>query len=287
VWVRPPPRAPKRASVTGIKSLCENSQLRLIRTESFLKYLQLMNSETAISTQNLSKKYEGHEALTGLNLEIQSGEIFGFLGHNGAGKTTTVSLLTTILPPTSGSATINGYDVIKKPAEVRNSIGYLPENVQFYQHLTLLENLEYFGQLSGIRKPKNRILETLELLDFSEPINRRLGGFSKGMRQRAGIAQAILHRPRVLFLDEPTSGLDPEGVIQLRELILRLNRELGMTIFMNTHLLDEANKLCGQIGVLKQGRLIYSDTLENAFVEFGTEESLENIYFKIDHKAQV
>jgi ABC-2 type transport system ATP-binding protein len=246
-----------------------------------------MNSETAISTQNLSKKYEGHEALTGLNLEIQSGEIFGFLGHNGAGKTTTVSLLTTILPPTSGSATINGYDVIKKPAEVRNSIGYLPENVQFYQHLTLLENLEYFGQLSGIRKPKNRILETLELLDFSEPINRRLGGFSKGMRQRAGIAQAILHRPRVLFLDEPTSGLDPEGVIQLRELILRLNRELGMTIFMNTHLLDEANKLCGQIGVLKQGRLIYSDTLENAFVEFGTEESLENIYFKIDHKAQV
>jgi ABC-2 type transport system ATP-binding protein len=254
---------------------------------SCFKYLEDMTSETAISTQNLSKEYEGHAALSELNLEVQAGEIFGFLGHNGAGKTTTVSLLTTILPPTSGSATINGYDVVKKSAEVRNSIGYLPENVQFYQHLTLFENLEYFGQLSGMRKPRIRIAETLELLDFTEPINRRLGGFSKGMRQRAGIAQAILHRPTILFLDEPTTGLDPEGVIALRELILRLNRELGMTIFMNTHLLDEANKLCGRIGVLKQGQLIYSDTLKNAFAEFGVEESLENIYFKIDRKARV
>ena len=246
-----------------------------------------MTSETAISTQNLSKEYDGQPALSDLNLEVQAGEIFGFLGHNGAGKTTTVSLLTTILPPTSGSATINGYDIVKKSSEVRNSIGYLPENVQFYQHLTLLENLEYFGQLSGIRRPKTRIYETLELLDFAEPLDRRLSGFSKGMRQRAGIAQAILHRPTILFLDEPTSGLDPEGVIALRELILRLNRELGMTIFMNTHLLDEANKLCGRIGVLKQGRLIYSDTLKNAFSEFGAEESLENIYFKIDRRARV
>lgn len=246
-----------------------------------------MKSETAIFTKGLSKVYEGQEALKGLDLEVQSGEIFGFLGHNGAGKTTTVSLLTTILPPTSGSATINGFDVVNKPAEVRNCIGYLPENVQFYQHLTLLENLEYFGQLSGLRKPKNRITEVLELLNFTEPMNRRLGGFSKGMRQRAGIAQAILHRPTVLFLDEPTTGLDPEGVIQLRELIQRLNREMSMTIFMNTHLLDEANKLCTQIGVLKQGRLIYSDTLQNAFAEFGSEESLENIYFKIDGKTLV
>jgi ABC-2 type transport system ATP-binding protein len=268
-------------------ALCENSQLRLTLTECAINYLKSMKSDTAISTHNLSKTYDGHEALIGLNLEVQSGEIFGFLGHNGAGKTTTVSLLTTILSPTSGSATINGYDVVTNSAEVRNSIGYLPENVQFYQHLTLLENLEYLGQLSGIRKPKNRIIETLELLDFTEPLYRRLGGFSKGMRQRAGIAQAILHRPTVLFLDEPTSGLDPEGVIQLRELILRLNREMGMTIFMNTHLLDEANKLCGQIGVLKQGQLIYSNTLEEAFAEFGAEESLENIYFKIDHKARV
>lgn len=246
-----------------------------------------MNSRIAISTQNLSKKYDGHQALFGLNLEIQAGEIFGFLGHNGAGKTTAVNLLTTILPPTSGSAIINGYDIVEKPSNVRNSIGYLPENVQFYQHLTLLENLEYFGQLSGVRKPRKRIDEILELLDFTEPVNRRLGDFSKGMRQRAGIAQAILHRPTILFLDEPTSGLDPEGVIQLRDLILRLNHEMNMTIFMNTHLLDEANKLCGQIGVLKKGRLIYSDTLKNAFAEFGAEESLENIYFKIDRKTRV
>jgi len=244
-----------------------------------------MKSEIAIATQNLSKNYNGHEALSNLSLEVPTGEIFGFLGHNGAGKTTTVSLLTTILPPTSGKASINGFDVVSCSAKVRESIGYLPENVQFYQHLTLRENLEYLGRLSGIRHPKIRIQETLELLDFTEPINRRLAGFSKGMRQRAGIAQAILHRPTVLFLDEPTSGLDPEGVITLRALILRLNREMGMTIFMNTHLLDEANRLCTQIAVLKKGQLIYSDTLKNAFVEFGSEESLENIYFKIDQRA--
>ena len=127
-----------------------------------------MISRIAISTRNLSKKYEGHEALIDLNLEVLSGEIFGFLGHNGAGKTTTVSLLTTILAPTSGSATINGFDLVEQPWEVRNSIGYLPENVQFYQHLTLLENLDYFGKLSGIRKPRVRIEETLALLDFTE-----------------------------------------------------------------------------------------------------------------------
>ena len=243
-------------------------------------------SKVAISAERLSKEYEGNHALIDLTLEIPAGQIFGFLGHNGAGKTTTVSLMTTILPPTSGSARINGFDIVREPAKVRESIGYLPENVQFYQHLTLFENLQYFGSLSGIRKPSKRIMETLELLDFVEPVNRRVGEFSKGMRQRAGIAQAILHKPAVLFLDEPTTGLDPEGVIAFRELILRLNREMGMTIFMNTHLLDEANKVCGQIGVLKKGRLIYCDSLKNAYAEFGAEESLENIYFKIDRKIR-
>ena len=244
-----------------------------------------MTLEIAISTHDLSKSYQGHQALIGLNLEIPVGAIFGFLGHNGAGKTTAVSLLTTIIPPTAGSASICGYEVVKHSEDVRKCIGYLPENVQFYQHLTLLENLEYFGHLSGLKSPRKRVFETLELLDFEEPINRRLSEFSKGMRQRAGIAQAILHDPKVLFLDEPTTGLDPEGVIQLRELILRLNKERKMTIFMNTHLLDEANKLCSQIGVLKRGRLIYSDTLGNASAKFGNENSLENIYFNIDRKT--
>jgi ABC-2 type transport system ATP-binding protein len=245
-----------------------------------------MQNEYAITTNKLSMKYGSQVALSNLDLKVKRGEIFGYLGHNGAGKTTTVSLLTTIARPSSGSAFVNGFNTITQERDVRQSLGYLPENVQFYENLTLMENLEYFGQLSGLKKPRKRILEVLEILEFTEPMNKRLGGFSKGMRQRVGIAQAILHKPVVLFLDEPTSGLDPEGVLQLRELILMLNKELGMTIFMNTHLLSEAQMICTEIGILKQGELIYRQSLEETFKLFKSGESLEEIYFKID-KSQL
>ena len=245
-----------------------------------------MEQEYAITTRDLSMSYGTQEALSCLNLTIKPGEIFGFLGHNGAGKTTTVSLLTTILRPTKGSATVNGFDTVKNEREVRKSLGYLPENVQFYENLTLYENLEYFGQLSGIKKPRGRIEEVLEILDFTTHTNQRLGGFSKGMRQRVGIAQAILHQPAILFLDEPTSGLDPEGVIQLRELILKLNREFKMTIFMNTHLLAEAQVLCTEIGILKRGELIYRASLKETFELIAYGESLEDFYLKVDKRTK-
>lgn len=230
--------------------------------------------------------YGEQEALKNLDLTIKQGEIFGFLGHNGAGKTTTVSLLTTILRATSGSASVNGFDTVKNEREVRQSLGYLPENVQFYENLTLYENLEYFGQLSGIKRPRERIKEVLEILDFTKHTNQRLGSFSKGMRQRVGIAQAILHQPAILFLDEPTSGLDPEGVIQLRELILKLNREFKMTIFMNTHLLAEAQVICTEIGILKRGELVYRASLKETFDLIAHGESLEDFYLKVDKRTQ-
>lgn len=241
-----------------------------------------MTSELAISTKNITKRYDGKTALNELTLSVNHGEIFGLLGHNGAGKTTTVSILTTLTVPTSGVAIINGFDIESEPKRVRESIGYLPESVQFYEYLTVFENLDYLAQLSGLRKPRNRILEVLELLEFKEHLNEKISTFSKGMKQRVGIAQAILHSPTVLFLDEPTSGLDPEGVIQLRELITLLNRELGMTIFMNTHLLSEVTKLCTQIGILKKGKLIYQNSMATTMGSFGTSDSLEDIYFKID-----
>ena len=241
-----------------------------------------MTSDLAISAKNITKKYDGKTALNELTLSVKHGEIFGLLGHNGAGKTTTVSILTTLTVPTSGVATINGFDIEFEPKRVRESIGYLPESVQFYEYLTVFENLDYLAQLSGLRKPRNRILEVLELLEFKEHLNEKISTFSKGMKQRVGIAQAILHSPTVLFLDEPTSGLDPEGVIQLRELITLLNRELGMTIFMNTHLLSEVTKLCTQIGILKKGKLIYQNSMATTMGSFGTSDSLEDIYFKID-----
>lgn len=161
-------------------------------------------------------------------------------------------------------------------------IGYLPENVQFYDNLTTMENLRFFGRLSGLRRPDARIREVLAYLEFSDHDHDRVGSFSKGMRQRVGIAQAILHEPSVLFLDEPTSGLDPEGVRQLRDVIVSLNRDLGMTVFMNTHLLSEVTRTCTSIGILRRGRLAYHDSLSATLAAFPGEESLEEIYLQIE-----
>lgn len=237
-----------------------------------------------ISTNNLTKKYKDDIALLNLNLEINKGEIFGFLGHNGAGKTTTVSILTTLITPTSGTASVCGYDTQTESIEVQKRIGYLPENVKFYDNLTVYENLEYLAKLSGIDNPKEKIDEVLKFIDFTGYENKKLGEFSKGMRQRIGIAQAILHDPEVLFLDEPTSGLDPMGIKKLREIIIKLNKEKGMTIFMNTHLLSEVAKTCTTIGVLNHGKLIYLDSLENTMKKFKDESSLEEIYFSMESK---
>lgn len=240
------------------------------------------NIEIIIETKSLTKKYKDVTALDNLDLQVMQGEIFGFLGHNGAGKTTTVNILTTLLAPTSGSAEICGFDIIKESIEVKKCIGYLPENVKFYDNLTAFENLEYFAKLSGIRNPREKIAEVLEFIEFTGIEHKKLGEFSKGMRQRIGIAQAIMHEPNVLFLDEPTSGLDPMGIKKLREVILKLNREKHMTIFMNTHLLSEVAKVCTTIGVLNHGKLIYKETLENVLKRFSNENSLEDIYFAIE-----
>lgn len=221
-------------------------------------------------------------ALEALSLEVGAGEVFGLLGHNGAGKTTTVNVLTTLLEPTHGSAEVAGHSVTADAMAVRRAIGYLPENVQFYDSLTLMENLRFFAQLSGLNRPDQRIGDVLRILDFEGQERQRLGSFSKGMRQRVGIAQAILHSPEVLFLDEPTSGLDPEGVRTLRETIVRLNSEFGMTIFMNTHLLSEVTKTCTSIGILRGGKLVHQDTLAQTLADFPGEDSLEQIYFQLE-----
>ncbi len=237
-------------------------------------------TSTAISTHDLTHRYGPTLALHSLSLEVAAGEIFGLLGHNGAGKTTTVALLTTLLRPTGGTATVAGHDIVADARGVRSAIGYLPESVQFYDELTLMENLRFFAKLSGIGKPDSRIGEVLAFLDFEGHDNERLGTFSKGMRQRVGIAQAILHRPAVLFLDEPTSGLDPEGVRTLRETVVRLNAEWGTTIFMNTHLLAEVTRTCSSIGILRHGELVHQDSLSATLGAYPTEQALEAAYFE-------
>ena len=240
------------------------------------------STEPAVELRGVSHRYDAELVLRGIDLSIEPGEIFGFLGHNGAGKTTTIHILTTLIEPSAGTGRVCGHDVVSDRLEVTRRIGYLPDNARLYGHLTAAENLEFFAKLSGVAEPRAAVAETLAFLDSTELADRRVGTFSTGMRQRIGIAQAILHRPQVLFLDEPTAGLDPSGVRQLRETILRLNGELGMTIFMNTHLLSEVARVCTTIGVLNHGELIYKDSIENTVRRFPDEESLEDIYVRME-----
>lgn len=236
----------------------------------------------AIDIRALSHSYNGDLVLRGVDLTIDHGEIFGFLGHNGAGKTTTVNILTTLLEPTSGTALVNGHDVVTERDLVTADIGYLPSEVRMYPHMTAAENLTFFAELSGVSDARRAVAETLDYLECSNLADRRVGSFSTGMRQRIGIAQAIVHRPSVLFLDEPTAGLDPAGIRRLRQTILDLNRDLGMTVFMNTHQLSEVSRVCTTIGVLSHGELIYKDSMEATARRFPDEVSLEDIYVRME-----
>ena len=247
--------------------------------------MSTQQNKPLIRVVDLNHSYKDHAVLKHINFTIAEGEIFGFLGHNGAGKTTTINILTTLLQPTSGKVEIFGHNVIDHTFQVRRHIGYVPETVQLYDNMNARENLEFFAKLSGVKNVSKAVSETFTFLDCEDLADKRLGTFSKGMRQRIGLAQAIVHKPKILFLDEPTSGLDPEGVQMLRSIILRLNKELGMTIFMNTHLLSEVTKTCTSIGILKDGELIYQDSLGSTLKSFPDQASLEDIYLKIEAKA--
>lgn len=240
----------------------------------------------AIQTQNLTRRYGDTMAVNNLTLEVPQGEIFGFLGHNGAGKTTTINMLTTLLLPTSGSAAVLGFDIVKQNLPVRQHIGYVPENVRLYNDLTVAENLHFLAALSGVENIPRRITDVLELLGHPEWRSLRVGGLSKGMRQRIGIAQALLHQPSLLFLDEPASGLDPEGTRAIGDLIVWLNAEFGITIFMNTHQLAEVTKLCTSIGIMNHGRLVMADSLKNVLARFPDHQSLEGIYLDVERQER-
>ena len=235
----------------------------------------------AVRTDKLTKRYGPHTALKDVSFEVAQGEVFGFLGHNGAGKTTTIHILTTLLAPSSGSASVCGKNVASDSFGVRALIGYVPENVRLYDTMSSHDNLMFFARLSNVTQPAERISETLDFLECDDLGPRLVGTLSKGLRQRIGLAQAILHRPDVLFLDEPTSGLDPLGIKTLRDLIVRLNKEFGTTIFMNTHLISEVAKTCTSIAVLNHGELAYQDSITNVMKRFGDDAALESLYLSL------
>ena len=228
-----------------------------------------------IKTENLTKVYNGNKAVDSLNLEIAEGDVFGFLGPNGAGKSTTILMLVGMIEPTEGKCIINDIEVARNPLKVKEIIGYLPEDVGFYGDMTAEQNLDYFARFYATMdasERKKRIDELLELVQLAS-VSQKVGGYSRGMNQRLGLARALLNDPEVLFLDEPTANLDPEGVFQYRELIKQLSDE-GKTIFVSSHILAEVSKVCNTIGIISKGTLIARGTLEelkNEFCRVGTE----------------
>jgi ABC-2 type transport system ATP-binding protein len=208
-----------------------------------------------IHTDNLTKRFVNTLAVDALTLEVKEGEVFGFLGPNGAGKTTTVRMLTSLIAPTSGSASVAGYVLGKQDTDIRRNVGILTESPGMYDNLSAEYNLRIYADLYEVEYPKEQVDKYLKMLGLFDRRYDPAGTFSKGMKQKLAIARALLHEPRILFLDEPTAGLDPESAHLVREFILELKKE-GRTIFLCTHNLDEADHLCDRVGVFKTHLLV-------------------------------
>lgn len=213
--------------------------------------------EAVIETQELSRHFGQVIAVDHLSLTVTQGEVFGFLGPNGAGKTTTVRLLNGLLQPSTGSARVLGLDVATQASDIRRQTGVLTETPSLYEALTARENLLFFGTLYDVpeRELPRRVDAILEAFGLAERADDRVGGYSKGMRQRLAIARALLHEPLLIFFDEPTAGLDPSAARRVREMIQNLSHQEGRTIFMCTHNLAEAQQLCDRVGVIGKGQL--------------------------------
>lgn len=222
-----------------------------------------MNS-IAIQTQDLTRTFGPVTAVDKLSLEVPAGIIFGFLGPNGSGKTTTIRLLLGLLEPTAGSAQVLGYDTRTQSDEIRLRTGALLEFNGIYERLSAEDNLEFYGRVWRMpaEERRSRIRELLTQLDLWDRRHELSGKWSRGMKQKLAIARALLHRPQLVFLDEPTAGLDPIAAASLREELSQLARREGVTIFLTTHNLDEAEKLCQQVGVIRQGKLLAVGTLD-------------------------
>ena len=241
-----------------------------------------MSDVPAVEVKNLVKDFKGAlgvervRAVKDVSLRIAPGEVYGLIGPNGSGKSTTMKAVLGLVAPTSGSTSIFGRNSLK--VDSRNEVGFLPENPYFYKHLTAAETLRFYGKLCGMRgrKLKERIGELLELVGLQDARDRRLKGFSKGMLQRIGLAQAMVQDPRLLVLDEPTAGVDPTGSRQIRDLILELKNR-GITVFLCSHLLEQVQQVCDRVGIIHQGVLVNEGRLDELIsVENRTEIILEN-----------
>ncbi|MDZ4343911.1 MAG: ABC transporter ATP-binding protein [Candidatus Binatia bacterium] len=217
-----------------------------------------------VETNSLTKRYHEKLAVNALNLTIEEGEIFGFLGPNGAGKTTTILMLLGLTEPTSGKASVCGFDPTLDPLEVKRRVGYLPENPGFYEDLSARENLLYMARLNRIpeEEARRRTAEVLDQVGLGEDGRRLVKEYSRGMKQRLGIAEVLVKKPVAVILDEPTLGIDPDGAIRILELIRSLNRERNLTVMLSSHALQQVQEICSRVGIIVKGRLIVQGQMD-------------------------
>ncbi len=236
----------------------------------------------AVEITNLKKDFQTSfrkqmlRAVDGVSIKIMPGEVYGLIGPNGSGKSTTMKALLGLVAPTSGTCAIFGKDSLK--VDSRNDVGFLPENPYFYKHLSGAETLQFYGRLCGLKGKslENRVSELLALVDLEDARDRRLGGYSKGMLQRIGLAQALVQEPRLVILDEPTAGVDPIGSRQIRDLILKL-KERGITVFLCSHLLEQVQEVCDTVGIIFKGKLVKEGRLDDLIaIEDQTEIILQD-----------
>jgi len=241
---------------------------------------QYAAQDLAIETFALTRKFGEMTAVDHIDLHVGHGKIFGLLGPNGAGKSTTIKILTTLLDPTSGAARVAGFDVVKNPREVRRRIGYVPQMLSADGSLTGRENLMLSGKLYGMARAdrKTRIAEALEFMGISEAGNRLAKTYSGGMIRRLEVAQAMLHRPAVLFLDEPTIGLDPVARRAVWERLQDLNDQFGMTVLITTHDMDEADTLCSELAIMHRGKVSATGKPSELKAALGPEATLDDVF---------
>src|SRR5262245_10942044 len=216
----------------------------------------------AIEVRNIVKKFGDFTAVNGVSFAVETGEIFGLLGPNGAGKSTLIRILTTLLPPTSGSASVNGFDLLTEPDGVRLAIGVIPQSMTSDLELSVEENLIIFAKLYGVpRDRRGRLIrELLEAVELTQWADKPVKNLSGGMRRRVEIARGLVHEPRVFFLDEPTTGLDPVSRTAVWQMLRRIKAERDLTVLITTHYMDEADKLCDRIAIVDHGKLVVLDT---------------------------
>jgi ABC-2 type transport system ATP-binding protein len=250
-----------------------------------------LEGQTIIEAEGLTKKYKTQIAVNSLTLQIREGEVFGFLGPNGAGKTTTLLMFLGLTEPTSGKVRIVGFDPTREPLREKEKVGYLPENVGFYDDMDAGQNLRFIARLNRIPDgvSDKRIDELLKQVGLFEEGKKKVGTYSKGMRQRLGIAEVLIKEPKLIFLDEPTIGLDPDGTNRMLDLIHSLSRERNITIFLSSHLLDQVQRICDRVGIMIKGNLVAIGPIQElAKKKLGVEKehyTLEELYMKYFKEA--